>query len=200
MAFEIIQVPRDDASIRSFVDHYKNFRLYSLRTAPECFGSTFAREIAFTDDVWYDRLANPKATTFVALQSGCIVCTLTTLGPLPCLAEESPPSANPWEASRKDGAEELSQYHMRINGMFTLPEARGQGIAKALVENCLACGSAEARKAGMTFVASIVVDDNNPAARALYSKCGFVEISQKPVFIESHRIAVLMKYAPDPVR
>lgn len=88
MAFEIIQIPRDDASIRSYVEQYKNFRLYSLKAAPECFGSTYAREIAFTDDVWYDRLANPKATTFVAMQSDRIVCTLTAIGPLPFLAEE----------------------------------------------------------------------------------------------------------------
>lgn len=89
---------------------------------------------------------------------------------------------------------------MRINGMFTLPEARGQGIAKALLEKCLAYGSEEARNVGMAFAASIVVDDDNPPARALYSKCGFVAISQKPLFIESHRIVVLMKYTPDSVR
>lgn len=88
MAFEIIQIPHDDASVRSYLERYKYFRLYSLKTAPECFGSTYAREVAFTDDVWSDRLANPKATTFVAMQSDRIVCTLTTIGPLQCTAEE----------------------------------------------------------------------------------------------------------------
>ncbi|KAH7330311.1 acyl-CoA N-acyltransferase [Rhexocercosporidium sp. MPI-PUGE-AT-0058] len=200
MAFEIIQIPHDDASIRLYVEQYKNFRLYSLKTAPECFGSTYAREIAFTDDVWYGRLANPEATTFVAMQSDRIVCTLTTIGPLPCTAEESPPSANPWETTRSDKDEPLPEYHLRIDGMFTLPEARGQGIAKALLQKSLEYGSEEARKTRMSFVASIVVDDDNPPAKALYSKCGFEAISQEPMFVGSPRILVLMKYTPKPAR
>ncbi|KAL2067301.1 hypothetical protein VTL71DRAFT_1725 [Oculimacula yallundae] len=196
MAFEIIQIPHDDASVRSYLKRYKTFRLYSLRTAPECFGSTYAREVAFTEDIWYDRLANPKATTFIATQFDRIVCTLTTIGPLPGTAEESAPSANPWEVSRsgKDGS--LEEYHLRINGMFTLPEARGQGIAKALLENALEFGSKEAKKTELTFVATMVVDDDNVPARALYAKCGFVEISRENMFLDSPRIAVLMKYAP----
>ncbi|PVH87190.1 hypothetical protein DL98DRAFT_566916 [Cadophora sp. DSE1049] len=199
MAFEIIQIPHDDTSIRKYVDQYKAFRLHSLKTAPQCFGSTYAREVAFTDDVWYDRLSNPKATTFVAKQCDRIVCTLTTIGPLPCTAEESPPSANPWETSRSDKDGPLSEYHLRINGMFALPEARGQGIAKALLEKSLQYGSEEAVKSGMIFVASMVVDDDNPPAKALYAKCGFVAIAQEPMFIGSPRIAVLMKYKPESV-
>jgi hypothetical protein len=44
--------------------------------------------MAFTDDVWYNRLANPKAATFIAVQSDQIVCLLTIAGPLPCTPEE----------------------------------------------------------------------------------------------------------------
>lgn len=86
--FEIIQIPQDDASVRSFMDRYKAFRLLSLKTAPNRFGSTYEREIAFTDDVWYDRLANGQAVTFVAVQGEQFVCALTMLGPLPGRPDE----------------------------------------------------------------------------------------------------------------
>jgi hypothetical protein len=88
MPFEIIQIPRDDESIRLYVEQYKAFRLLSLKTDPDAFGSTWEREIAFTDDTWYGRLANPKAATFLALQSDQVVCTITIAGPLPCTPEE----------------------------------------------------------------------------------------------------------------
>lgn len=88
MPFEIVQIPRDDSSIRSYVEQYKTFRLLALKTNPEAFGSTYEREIAFSDDIWYGRLENPQATTFLVLQSNKVVCTLTTIGPLPCTVEE----------------------------------------------------------------------------------------------------------------
>lgn len=83
MPFEIVQVSRDDESIHTFVERYKEFRLLSLKVAPEAFGSTLERERAFTDETWYDRLANPKAVTFLALQGGRVIGSLTTVGPLP---------------------------------------------------------------------------------------------------------------------
>jgi hypothetical protein len=88
MAFEIIQIPRDEEGVLSYLEKYKAFRLFSLRTAPEAFGSTYAREIAFTDDVWYNRLANPETATFIALKSNHIVSTLTAVGHLSFGPEE----------------------------------------------------------------------------------------------------------------
>jgi len=88
MTFEIIQIPRDDEAIRKYVDRYKEFRLLSLKVAPEAFGSTLERELAFTDETWHSRLANPQAVTFLALQGELVVSTLTTVGPLPFSPEE----------------------------------------------------------------------------------------------------------------
>lgn len=81
--------------------------------------------------------------------------------------------------------------------MFTVPEARGQGAAKALIDRFFEFGKEEAAKAGKEFVSSIVVDKDNPPAMKLYEKCGYVAISEEP-FGSATRIAVLMKYPSSP--
>jgi len=88
MVFEIVQIPHDDASIRRYVEQYKAFRLLALKTDPDSFGSNYAREIAFTDETWYNRLANPQVNTFLAFQEDQVVCTVSIAGPLPCTPEE----------------------------------------------------------------------------------------------------------------
>jgi len=195
MAFEILQLPKDPDGIRSHVEQYKAFRLLSLQTDPDSFGSSYEREIAFSEDIWYNRLANPDAVTLVALQSGCIVCTITILGPLPFSPEELSPTVNPWEL--KGGATQ-SRSHWRINGMFTLPQARGQGIAKALIKKGLEYASTQAARSGKPFVASLVVDNDNLAAKALYEKCGFSTIKEDPFSRRGQNVAVLlMKFTPE---
>lgn len=82
MAFEIVRIGRDNDSVRSYVEEYKAFRLYALKNEPEAFGSTYEREVKFTDEEWYSRLANPEAVTFFALHEKRIVSTLTALGHL----------------------------------------------------------------------------------------------------------------------
>jgi len=82
MAVEIIQIGRDDESIRCHVEQYKSFRLYALKTEPEAFASTYENELKFADEVWYARLANLDAVTFIAMQNGQTLSTLTALGNL----------------------------------------------------------------------------------------------------------------------
>jgi hypothetical protein len=59
-----------------------------MLTLPTISGSTYAREITFTEQIWHDRLANPRATTFLALQSDRAVGITTLVGPLPVTPEE----------------------------------------------------------------------------------------------------------------
>lgn len=80
--------------------------------------------------------------------------------------------------------------------MFTIPEARGQGAAKALLNSFFEFGTEEAGKAGKEFVTSIVVDADNPPAMKLYKKCGYVAVREEPH--GPSRIAVLMKYPSSP--
>jgi ribosomal protein S18 acetylase RimI-like enzyme len=197
MAFEIIQIPKDDESIRRYVDQVKAFRLLSLQTSPESFLSTYARESAFTDDVWYERLSNPKAITFIAVQSGLIVSTIAVIGPLPYGPDELSPLGNPWVTMDGDATVKIpTTSHWRINGMFTLPQARGLGTAKALIEAAKEFGAAQAEASGKGLALSIAVDEDNVPAKSLYQRCGFVTIKEESR--EGLRNVLLMKWQPDP--
>jgi GNAT superfamily N-acetyltransferase len=199
MSFEIFQVPHDDESARTWQHRYKDFRLFALKTAPEAFLSTYAREAAFEDDVWYTRLTNPEAFTFFAVQESRIVGSLTLIGPLPYFAEDHSPLANPWLPPDTEGtapADTPTVSHWRVNGMFVLPEMRRQGTAKVIIEKSLDFGREKAACSGKLFVASVAVDDENTPAVKLYEKCGFVTIKSEPEGRDSSRSVSLMKYKP----
>ncbi|EPE36334.1 Acyl-CoA N-acyltransferases (Nat) [Glarea lozoyensis ATCC 20868] len=196
MDFEIIKIARDDATVRSYVERYKAFRLLSLQTAPDMFGSTYEREIAFSEDTWLGRLSSPMATTFLAIQENRVIGTITTVGPLPFLPEEIAPTSNPWTAL--DGTNKKPLYsHFRVNGMFTLPDVRGRGVAKALMRESIKQAIQDATDSETEYMSSIVVDADNPSAVGLYRKFGYHTIGEEPRSPGSARKALLMKYSPD---
>lgn len=82
MTFDIIHIPHAEEGIRKYVEQYKNFRLLMLKTAPEAFGASHADAVKYTDEIWYNRLANPKANIFLALRGETVVSSLMTMGPL----------------------------------------------------------------------------------------------------------------------
>jgi GNAT superfamily N-acetyltransferase len=187
MAFEIFLVPHDDEAARAWQHQVKEFRLLALKAAPDAFSSTYEREAAFGDDVWYQRLMNPKASSFLAIQDSRIVGNLTLIGPLPYLAEDYSP------ASSTSTPEDIPVSHWCTNGMFVLPEARRQGIAKALIERSIEFGHEQAGLSGKEFVGSVGVNRDNHAARKLYEYTGYVAISSEPD-PDAPTNVLLMKY------
>ncbi|KAM3071192.1 hypothetical protein ACMFMG_008787 [Clarireedia jacksonii] len=193
MAFRTIQLPRDEDGIRAYVGRYKQFRLDSLRLSPEAFASTYAREAEFPDQVWYDRLANPRAAVFQAFQGDTVVGTVTAVGPLPYGVDELRPLANPWAmVGEEDTNKQPTTAHFRINGMFTLPEMRGQGVGKSLLQEALKYAANEAAALGREFLGSVVVESYNEPAQRLYKKCGFVAIKEEAHGDDGAR-AIIMK-------
>src|SRR5271165_2746224 len=81
-------------------------RLAALTEAPYAFGSTLAREEAFTDETWRERAGNGR--TFGAWQDSALIGLATGF-------LERPPGG----------------WH--LVGMWVAPECRGQGIADRLV-------------------------------------------------------------------
>jgi len=136
--------PSEGPSLRAF-------RLRALADAPMAFGSSLAREEAFTDDVWRERAERGASgadnVTFVAERDGRWLGIATGLGRDPDVPDDPRPE---------------------LVAMFVCPEARGCGVARALVDAVV--GWARERKGdGLT----LWVTAANTTAVALYARCGF---------------------------
>ncbi|KAI1770905.1 hypothetical protein F4818DRAFT_225197 [Hypoxylon cercidicola] len=135
----------------------------STATSPLAFGSTYEREINFTDTVWLGRIKNPLAKAFVAVCPGDkrVLSATSLIGPL----SNADPVSNPSQASAemRDGGDqpyvhgEASPASFPIAGVYTIPEARGRGAAKALVKAATEQAIDEPDQQGKQLVLSVVV-------------------------------------------
>jgi GNAT superfamily N-acetyltransferase len=142
----LIRRIRADESLR-----LRALRLHALADAPMAFGSTLAREEAFTDEIWRERAGHGAAgddrVTYVAEDAE------RWLGLATGLEEISDGSREP---------------RFVLVGMFVEPAARGRGIGGALVEAV----TGWARGRGAARMCLDVTVTNGPAIR-LYQRCGF---------------------------
>jgi ribosomal protein S18 acetylase RimI-like enzyme len=122
---------------------YRGVRLAALAEAPWAFGSTLAREQAFTEELWRERLA--ARSTFVACDDD---------------GAEPRGLVGVIEADEPDTAELVS--------MWVHPDARGSGAADALVRAALS----HAAERGFGRVHLWVAEGNDRAER-LYARHGF---------------------------
>ena len=123
-------------------ERLRDIRLRALAEAPSAFASTYGRERRFTADVWASRVAGEGAT-FIAEDDGRPVGTVAVI------PEDRPRTAH-------------------LVGMWVDPRARGQGIARRLIDAVVtwAC------ERGMRHL-ELWVAENNDGALALYEKTGF---------------------------
>jgi ribosomal protein S18 acetylase RimI-like enzyme len=130
----------------------RDVRLTALRDAPYAFGSTYAREAAFTEEQWRGRFHDRAVALFAYDDSA-----------RDDLAGDGSTAAPAGLAGVyvKDGVADLVS-------MWVRPAARGLGVGEALVA---AAGSwAKARSFETLF---LWVTESNTPARRLYERCGF---------------------------
>jgi GNAT superfamily N-acetyltransferase len=148
------------------------FRLRALADAPMAFGSTLAREEAFTDDVWSQRAERGASgadnVTFVAEQGGRWLGIATGLASDPDVPDDVPDDPRP-----------------ALVGMFVLPEARGRGVGTALVNAVVDW----ARQRRATALCLWVTATNDPAI-ALYEKCRFRRTGESQPLAHSPAVAL----------
>lgn len=218
--YQIVTLPRlstiqnvDEASI-ALAKRYREYRLCSVKTDPSAFASNYETERQRGIEQSLERLANPRATYFVALKPripevpasvgvesslGSAVeddwyGMIVLLGPQEELGEVSA-EADPFSrmtATASRGANDPSEYlqetsHFHLNGMFVSPEARGAGLAKALVRHALATAEVESRATGSDLFCTLLVDEINAAAVGLYKKSGFVIVG-KHVYVKTIQV------------
>lgn len=74
---------------------------------------------------------------------------------------------------------ERTRHKATLFGLYVLPELRGQGVARALVEAVLR----QARSTPGTHVVQLTVTQSNAPAIALYESCGFVPFGTEPLAV-----------------
>lgn len=123
---------------------HRAVRLAMLLDTPRAYGSTFAREIAFDDRVWHDRIRDGAA--WLALRGGLPVGSVTL-----------------WQVPDRPDDEAT------LVAMWVAAHARGTGVADALVEALLQHASG----LGLRRVTLDVAEENR-RAEAFYERLGFV--------------------------
>ncbi|WP_406829524.1 GNAT family N-acetyltransferase [Pedococcus sp. KACC 23699] len=123
---------------------HRAVRLAMLLDVPRAYGSTFAREIAFDDQVWLDRIRD--GSSWLALQGDLPLGSVTLF---------HAPSQPDDEAS--------------LVAMWVAAHARGTGVADALVGALLEHAAA----LGLRRITLDVADENGRAG-AFYERLGFV--------------------------
>ena len=132
---------------------YRAIRLRALADSPDAFGSSWAHEQAWRDEVWHERAqasaSGVAGRGFFALH-GELVCGLVwcMLGP------DNPRAAH-------------------IYSMWVAPDARGRGVGHALLAQCIAW----AQQANAREVHLGVTVGDSPALR-LYRSHGFTPTGQ----------------------
>ncbi len=128
---------------------YQELRLKALKINPEAFGSTYEREVNFTQKMVEERI-RPTEDNFVL---GVFDDQNVLLGIVTYMRETSMKTA----------------HKGNIFGMFVAPESRGNGLGKLLLQELV-------RKVkqtnGLEQINLTVVSENLPAKK-LYSSIGF---------------------------
>jgi ribosomal protein S18 acetylase RimI-like enzyme len=129
----------------SDAEAFRSIRLEGLQNEPDAFGSTFEKESTEPLEVWVDRL------TRNAIFGGFFGDRLVGVAVFYVLA-----------------GTKLSHKGV-LCGMYVTPEARGSGLAAALVETLLEHAGKEVEQVQLTVVVT------NPRARRFYQRMGFVD-------------------------
>ena len=166
----------DPTTWAHIVSAQKTFRLHALKTSPESFSSSYAREAAFTDSEWEARLQNPLALTLVAVKSPPTEASTT---------EEDNDSAQTCIKGEWEGTAVLvgplppksdrDTTVFEIFGLFVLPSARGHGIGARLIETAISEAVARAGEGGgaRRVVVRVRAAAGNAKVVGLYERSGF---------------------------
>ena len=111
------------------IQKFAALRLLALRTDPSSFGSTYEREIAFTEEQWRARLSAKSHITFITsidqpYDNGAWVATATILAPSDLTFGALAPLRDVGVGG---------DIYVLV-GMWTMPEHRRRGVGKALIE------------------------------------------------------------------
>lgn len=141
----------------------RDVRLDALRDAPDAFGSTYAREAAFTEAEWRGRF-HDRGVTFFAYLGG---------------------AAGPAEPAGISGVIDV-EGPAELVSMWVRPSARGQKVSEPLISACTAWAADRGHRELFLWVA-----DSNPVARTLYDRHGFTPTGRTGTLRSNASLTVL---------
>ncbi|KAG1732407.1 acyl-CoA N-acyltransferase [Suillus paluster] len=171
------------------IENYKALRLTSLKIDPSSFSSTYEREIAFTPEIWAQRLTSRFKRTFITSTKDEGSISETWIGMVSVLGpSELIPSM--LELFERVGVGSDWDMYILV-GMWVHPEHRGRGLGTRLVKegvewvrtNMDPKNDVEGRRDKMVL---LLVGDDNASGRALYQKMGFTDSTSMPPDGEGH--------------
>ncbi|KAL2814370.1 hypothetical protein BDW59DRAFT_167236 [Aspergillus cavernicola] len=180
---KIISIPKylPPDALKLIVTRYKILRLTGLEIDPDAFTSTYARERQFSDENWTARAMNPGI--FVALFPDLRVPTgIQFDGQVVFPACEENARSAPWELFKDIDFQDAAKVDIPVGsrvvyvlvGMYVLPEGRGAGDGRRLVEAAIGAVDREMREKGVNATVVVLVARDNLAAKSLYEQVGFI--------------------------
>jgi ribosomal protein S18 acetylase RimI-like enzyme len=158
----------------------RDVRLAALAESPSAFGSSYAREVAFTEEQWRGRISE-RSVTFFAHEATSLALgvrirgrTALTDSLASSLTEEPAGAASAGKEPAGLAGVYVEDGAANLVSMWVRPAARGLGAGKALVE--AAAAWAKANDFGTLF---LWVTESNTSARRLYEGCGFTPTGQR---------------------
>ena len=136
------------------------------------FSSKYEREAAFADSEWVQRVTNPKATTFVAVEGDdrTVLSSATLLGPLPI--PDDP------ELARRRPDVPPGLLHWQMAAVYTRPEARRTGLAREVLGSVWKWAVQKAVTQGSSCVVTVEVLKGNHGATRMYEGIGFSVVGE----------------------
>ncbi|WAO84852.1 Hypothetical protein NCS54_00208100 [Fusarium falciforme] len=180
----------DPAQWSQLIARYKEFRLLSLQLSPESFGSSYAREVAFSEEIWASRLNNPVALNTIIVSepdaeaettddislilNSPWLAALTLVGPLEAKTAaksyEDKMHLQPDTVSFGPPAPGVDSTYV-LNAMYVLPTERRKGHSYKIIEFAKQVALRENNGAKVTL--ALILDNDNMPAMKSYEKSGF---------------------------
>lgn len=120
---------------------WRDMRLRSLADTPDAYGSTLQREAAYDEAEWRTRLEGGRA--ILVFEDGAPVAMGAAWRP--------------------------DEERFDIVAMWVVPEFRGRGFSRLVLQELVSMGRSEGRRIGLC------VTRGNDVARSAYEKFGFVD-------------------------
>ncbi|THU92453.1 hypothetical protein K435DRAFT_672065 [Dendrothele bispora CBS 962.96] len=171
-----IPAPVPDAHLNNYI----SIRLFALRTDPDSFSSSYAKETEFSLDQWRSRIDPSHRATFFATHSIGMENTRLACGEWAALLSTLSPdffSSVNYKLPSTLSVSSLDNDFYVLVGLWVHPSHRRRGLARRLINASIDWVRKKVSSDGKTLLL-VEVHRANEAAIDLYRKTGFESVGE----------------------